>query len=120
MRISHLILLPAVTLASTTTSTSTSTSTTLTDIINSLTELASELGALFSSSSSSSCPTKRFASYLEEYSITLSNDDEREEAFTNWKEADNFIAEHNSDASWTYTVSHNRFSILSHDDYLRR
>lgn len=120
MRISYLLLLPAVTLGSTTTSTSTSTSTTLTDIVNSLSELASELGALFSSTSSSSCSTRRFASYLEQYKITFSNDDEREEAFTNWKEVDKFISEHNSDESWTYTVSHNRFSILSHDDYLRR
>ena len=117
MRISYLLLLPAATLGSTTMSTSTSTSTTLTDMVNSQSEFFSEL---FSSASSSSCSTRRFASYLEKYRITFSNDHVREEAFKNWKEADKFISEHNKDDTYTYTVSHNRFSILSHNDYLRR
>lgn len=53
--------------------------------------------------------------------MEFESEKEHEEAYNNWLESDNFINRHNlRKDEWGYSVGHNKFSIISHEQYLRR
>jgi hypothetical protein len=90
-------------------------------IVDKVNEVVSEVIDAFHSSSSSPDSNERFHTFLEEYQIEFKSEEEREEAFANWRESDIFIQQHNEkEVEWGFRVGHNRFSILSHEQYLKR